>query len=84
MKNIEFKDTVNMLIDSNESSDSKNKWDLRVVSWNDGKPKLEKRNYWRKSLEEEFKLGKNVGLDYEDLQKIEGKLDEIKAIMKTK
>ncbi len=84
MKNIEFKDTVNMLIDSNESSDSKNKWDLRVVSWNDGKPKLEKRNYWRKSLEEEFKLGKNVGLDYEDLQKIESKLEEIKAIMKIK
>ena len=82
-RTLDLKETVNMLIKSAESGDSKNRWDLRVVSWNDGRPKLEKRNYWRKSADEEFKLGKAVGLDINDLEEILARLEEIQKIMKT-
>ena len=49
---------------------------LRVVSWNNGSPKLEKRSFWM-DAEGELRTGKNVGITAEDFQLLLEKKDEV-------
>ena len=49
---------------------------IRVVSWNKGTPKLEKRSFWT-TMEGEVRTGKIVGLTSEDFDTILEKKDQI-------
>lgn len=49
---------------------------LRVVSWNNGIPKLEKRSFWV-DAEGELRTGKSVGMTAGDFQILLDKKDEI-------
>lgn len=42
---------------------------IRVVSWNKGTPKLEKRSFWT-TMEGEVRTGKIVGITAEDFETI--------------
>ncbi len=53
---------------------------LRVVSWNEGVPKIEKRSYWR-TEDDELRAGKIMGLTTEDFQLMIDKKDEILAAL---
>jgi hypothetical protein len=59
---------------------SGNKVYLRIVSWNDKSPMLEKRECWTDEDGNE-KMGKAKGFTAEDLNKIIENLDEIEKIM---
>ena len=75
----EFKSTVLKLL--NDETTDNSKMELRVVSWNDGAPKLEKRRYFKDKETNEWKLGKLTGLDKGDLEKIFENKDEIAKLM---
>ena len=53
---------------------------LRVVRWNEGAPKLEKRMFWRDD-QGELKAGKSLGLTAEDFQLILEKKGEIQTAL---
>ena len=61
-----------------------NKMVLRIVSWNNGAPKLEKRSFYRSRESDEVKTGKAVGLTLEDVSLILDNKDEILELMKKK
>jgi hypothetical protein len=53
---------------------------LRVVSWNNGSPKLEKRSFWTND-QGELRAGKNMGLTAEDFKLVLEKQDEVIAAL---
>lgn len=53
---------------------------LRVVSWNNGTPKLEKRSFW-KNDQEEVRTGKITGITAADFQLLLEKKDEVLAAL---
>ena len=59
-----------------------NKMVLRIVRWNNGAPKLEKRSFYRARESDEIKTGKAVGLTVEDVCLILDHKDEILDLMK--
>lgn len=61
-----------------------NKVALRIVSWNNGAPKLEKRSFYRTRESDEVKTGKAVGLTLEDVMLILDHKDEILDLMQKK
>ncbi|MFH1415595.1 MAG: hypothetical protein ABIH89_05870 [Elusimicrobiota bacterium] len=53
---------------------------LRIVSWNEGEAKIEKRSFWRNE-NDELRIGKNMGLNADDFQILLDKKDEIMSIL---
>jgi hypothetical protein len=53
---------------------------LRVVSWNEGPPKIEKRSFW---VNEEgvLRTGKNLGITAQDFETLIEKQDEIRSVL---
>jgi hypothetical protein len=49
---------------------------IRVVSWNGGEPKLEKRSFWLNE-EGELRAGKNIGMTHDDFKLVLEKKEEI-------
>jgi len=74
--------TEDVLLVLNKQEVGNEQYVLRVVSWNKGAPKLEKRAFWKKEGETEYKTGKIVGLNEDDFKLIIEKQQEILTIFK--
>jgi len=75
----EFKSEVLKML--NQQITDNSKMELRIVSWNDGAPKLEKRRYYKDRETNQWKVGKLTGLDKDDLDKILAVKDEVLQLM---
>ena len=71
----EIKENVIFEVDRKENSKG-NPVIIRVVQWNNGTPKLEKRSFWTNE-NGELKMGKNLGLTSDDFNLLLQKKDEV-------
>ncbi len=77
----EIKETVVKVLSENEF-DPKNKNILRIVRWNNGRPQLEKRKFYK--VEDGWKPGKASGMNAEDFAVIKENLAEIEKLINEK
>lgn len=74
----QIKETVVKILNEQEM-DTNNKTILRIVRWNDGKPQLEKRRFYKS--EEAWKPGKAAGINAQDFAIIKENINEVEKIL---
>jgi len=72
------------LLRVNESKVGERTFVVRVVRWNRGRPRLEKRETYQDKATNETRFGKCLGLDDEDMQLIMQRYDEVDAALTPK
>lgn len=75
----EIKETVVKVLHEQEI-DGNNKNILRIVRWNNGRPQLEKRKFYKS--EEAWKPGKAAGFNVDDFMMIKENQEEIEKLLR--
>lgn len=74
----EIKETVVKILNEQEI-DGSNKNIIRIVKWNNGRPQLEKRKFYRS--EDAWKPGRAAGMNIDDFNIIKDNTEEIEKLL---
>jgi hypothetical protein len=74
----EIKETVVKVFNEQEM-DADNKSIIRIVRWNNGRPQLEKRKFYRS--DEAWKPGKAAGFNVDDFTLLKDNIEEIDKLL---
>ena len=75
----EIKETVVKIFNEQEI-DANNKNIMRIVRWNNGRPQLEKRKFYRS--EDAWKPGRAAGMNVDDFALVKENMEEIEGLLK--